>query len=62
MEKTYTIRQTSRILGMSVRTVREWIWTGRLKASKYPGSNMWRISETEITRITGMETKDADKY
>lgn len=61
MEKTYTIRQTSRILGMSVRTVREWVWQGKLRASKYPGSNMWRIPETEITRVTGMEIKNADK-
>lgn len=62
MVKTYTIRQASKALGMSVRTVREWVWTGKLKASKYPGSNMWRISESEIKKImTGTETDDADK-
>ena len=53
MTKTYTIRQTSKMLGMSVRTVREWVWRGKLKASKYPGSNMWRIPESEIARVTG---------
>lgn len=53
MVRTYTIRQASKALGMSVRTVREWVWTGKLKASKYPGSNMWRIPESEISRVTG---------
>lgn len=53
MVKTYTIRQASGLLGMSVRTVREWVWRGKLKASKYPGSNMWRIPESEIARMTG---------
>lgn len=62
MVKTYTIRQASKALGMSVRTVREWVWTGKLKASKYPGSNMWRIPESEIEKMmTGTETDDADK-
>lgn len=62
MVKTYTIRQASKALGMSVRTVREWVWTGKLKASKYPGSNMWRIPESEIEKImTGTETDNADK-
>ena len=62
MVKTYTIRQASKMLGMSVRTVREWVWTGKLKASKYPGSNMWRIPESEIEKMMiGTETDDADK-
>lgn len=61
MNKTYTIRQASKMLGMSVRTVREWVWRGKLKASKYPGSNMWRISKTEIERITGVEVNDANE-
>lgn len=62
MVKTYTIRQASKALGMSVRTVREWVWTGKLKASKYPGSNMWRIPESEIEKMmTGTETDNADK-
>lgn len=52
--KNYTIRQTSSMLGMSVRTIREWIRKGKMKAAKYPGSNIWRIPESEISRIGGV--------
>lgn len=52
--KNYTIRQASSMLGMSVRTVREWIRSGKMKAAKYPGSNIWRIPESEIVRIGGV--------
>lgn len=55
---TYTIRQAAGILRMSVRTVREWIRNGKLKAYKYPGSNMWRIPVEEITRLTGREMRN----
>lgn len=51
--KSYTIRQASSVLEMSVRTLREWIRNGKIKAVKYPGSNIWRIPESEITRIVG---------
>ena len=62
MVKIYTIRQASKMLGMSVRTVREWVWNGKLKAFKYTGSNMWRIPESEIKKMmTGTETDNADK-
>lgn len=51
--KNYNIRQTSNLLGIKVRTVREWIRQGKLKAQKYPVSNRWFITEDEIKRITG---------
>lgn len=51
--KSYTIRQASSVLEMSVRTLREWVRNGKIKAVKYPGSNIWRIPESEITRVVG---------
>lgn len=51
MEKMYSIVKASEILGIKVRTVREWIRTGKLKAQKYEISNRWFISEDEIRRI-----------
>lgn len=61
MYKVYTIRQASKMLGMSVRTVREWVWRGKIKASKYSGSNMWRIPESEIKKIMlATETDNAN--
>lgn len=51
MVKLYSIRECSELLGMTVRTVRQWIRDGKINAIKYKGSNMWRIPETEILRI-----------
>ena len=50
-EKYYGIRQASNLLGIKVRTVREWIRNGKLKAVKYGVSNRWFIAESEIRRV-----------
>ena len=52
MEKYYSIRQASNILGIKVRTVREWIRNGKITAIKYGASNRWFIPESEIRRLT----------
>lgn len=52
-EKRYNIRQAADILGIKVRTVREWIKLGKLNAEKYGCSNRWFISEDEINRVKG---------
>lgn len=44
-----TIRQTAKVLGLKVRTIRSWISTGRLKAVKN-GKN-WQISEETINSV-----------
>ena len=55
--KYYTLRQASEIMGIKVRTVREWIRNGRIKAIKIGGSNRWFISRDEIERL--VSGKDA---
>ena len=50
-QKYYNVRQTANLLGIKVRTVREWIRNGKLRAAKYEVSNRWFISEEEIKRI-----------
>lgn len=50
-EKRYNVRQAANLLGIKVRTVREWIRNGKLKAGKYDVSNRWYIMESEIERI-----------
>ena len=55
MEKRYNIKQASELLGIKVRTVREWIKLGKLKAEKYEVSNRWFIYESEIKRVRGEE-------
>lgn len=51
-EKRYSVRQAANMLGIKVRTVREWIRNGKLNANKYGVSNRWYIPESEIVRIT----------
>lgn len=51
MEKFYNIKNTADALGLKVRTVRQWIRDGKIKAQKYPSSNRWYITEEEIGRI-----------
>ena len=61
MEQMYNIVQTSKLLGIKVRTVRDWISKGKLKAQKYECSNRWYISESEINRVRStMRSIDKD--
>jgi len=48
---TYNIRQASTMLGVKVRTIREWIRTGKIEAVKSPKSGRWIIDDCEIRRI-----------
>jgi excisionase family DNA binding protein len=51
MEKQYTINQVAEILGIQVRTARDWVRKKKLKAKKYEGGRIWLIPESEIERI-----------
>lgn len=55
METSYNIKETAEMLGIKVRTVREWIRNGKIKAFKYPNSSIWRIKESEIKRLINGE-------
>lgn len=52
-EKNYSLTQVAELLGIKVRTAREWVRTGKLKAQKYECSNRWFVSESEINRVRG---------
>lgn len=54
MEKAYSLSQTATLLGIKVRTVRDWVRTGKIKASKITGSRRWIVMESEIKRLQGM--------
>lgn len=58
MEKFYNIKEASVLLGIKVRTVRQWIIDGKLNAVKYKKCRMWFIPETEIKRMMKNENKD----
>lgn len=56
MEKDYNIRQAAELLGIKVRTVRQWIADGKIRAKKYSFSRRWFISADEIMRVKGEQT------
>lgn len=51
-EKYYSIRQASNLLKIKVRTAREWLRQGKLKALKDEASGRWKVPESEIMRLT----------
>lgn len=58
MGQCYNIKQAAELLGIKVRTVREWIKLNKLHAEKYECSNRWFVSEEEINRIRGEKNID----
>lgn len=51
MEQYYNIRAAAQLLGMTVRTVRQWVHDGKIKAVQYANRGKWYIPESEINRI-----------
>lgn len=51
MEKYYNLNETAEILGVKVRTLREWLKDGSLKAQKYDGKKKWYVSQSEVERL-----------
>lgn len=48
IEKEYSIIEAAKILGIKARTVREWIYKGKLKAYKPNGK--WLIFEKDLPK------------
>lgn len=53
MEKGYNLIQTANLLGIKVRTARQWVHDGKINASKIPNSRRWIVMESEIKRLQG---------
>lgn len=51
MEKHYSLIETAEILGVKVRTLREWLKTGYLTAHKHDNKPKWYVSQSEIERL-----------
>ena len=51
IEKAYNISEVADILGIKVRTVRQWISDGKIQATKIAGTKRWIIMESEIKRL-----------
>ena len=53
MEKGFNLIETARLLGITVRTARQWVADGKIKARKISGSRRWIVMESEIKRLRG---------
>lgn len=53
MEKTYKLKEAAEILGLKVRTIRQWVHDGKIEAFKVPGGKHWFIKESELRRVQG---------
>ena len=51
--KLYTLKELEPVLGMSHRTLLEYVTTGKLKAVKVGGK--WRVSEDNLQRFVNGE-------
>lgn len=54
----YNIRDAARLCGVKVRTMRQWIREGRIRAEKQKNGWWWQIPGTEIARINHDRHKD----
>lgn len=59
-QKYYKIREVSEVLGITVRTVRQWIRDGKIKSVKFPGSRMHFIPKSELERLGGLSDGNED--
>jgi excisionase family DNA binding protein len=59
----YGVKEAAKMLGIKVRTLREWIRVGKIKAEKDTNDWYWLIPESEVQRIVVQRVKseNADK-
>ncbi len=60
MERGYNLIEASQLLGIKVRTMRQWVHSGKAKANKIPSSRRWIIMESEIKRLQGGENNEGN--
>ena len=61
MVKRYNLREAALLLGVKIRTLRQWITLGKIKAERGENDWYWEISEEEIIRKLGaMNNEDTN--
>ena len=55
IEKGYNLLQVAELIGLKVRTVRLCAQTGKIKATKIPGTSRWIVSESEVKRLLNIK-------
>jgi excisionase family DNA binding protein len=61
MARLYNIPEAADQLGRQVRTIRQWIHDGKIKAIKPPNKRHWMISEDEVERIRRLNCGNGDQ-
>lgn len=51
VEKGFNLQEVANLLGMKVRTIRQWVHDGKLKANKISGTKRWIVLESEVRRL-----------
>ena len=52
-ERTYSLKEASAMLGVTVRTIRNWSDRGKVRCIALPGSSWRRVPESEMRRLLG---------
>ncbi|MBC7113155.1 MAG: IS607 family transposase [Candidatus Methanomethyliales bacterium] len=60
LERHYTMKEASKILGVSVRRLQIWDKEGKIKCIRTPGGRR-RIPESELKRVIGVKEVDVSK-
>lgn len=51
IERGYNLNEVAELLGLKIRTVRQWVKDGKVKATKIADSRRWIVTESEIRRL-----------
>ena len=52
-ERTYSLKEASAMLGVTVRTIQNWSDRGKVRCIALPGSSWRRVPESEMRRLLG---------
>lgn len=52
-ERTYSVKEASEMLGVTVRTIQKWNDGGKIRCVTRPGSSWRRVPESEVRRLLG---------
>ena len=55
-ERGYSLKDVADILGYKVRTMRQWVHDGKMKAVKPAGGKQWMVLESEVRRLQNGNT------
>lgn len=58
MEQGYTLLEVADLLGLKVRTIRQWVHDGKIRAVKPQGAKQWIVFESELRRLQNNADKN----